>query len=586
MKRVRKVLKRLIPTLMASALLLGEVLNTSNLISVYADSVDDTGENTSGSGSGGYSGGGTDSSWFETIQSGYRFYIVDENFNLMSSILDITYATPATSTEHMYWSTATQVLNQSNAHRLMTWEDINSLVSSVSDHIPVGPLVKGESSDKVYVEKGEEFKQWVINGIGGGSISYAMSEMNKDTSNTNSNKTTSSIGSSGSSSGSSGSSGSSSAKVAEISSMTYKEVESYINDMVSTYGTASLLNLTAKSEMIAAANKIASINGTKIEVGEQILTEYLTSNANKIANGGISGTQVRNAIYYGLMSKGVSSNIALALAIYIYPSSVAITHGTSVASNNDIKETEVLTEDIDTEEDYFTNSLEQTIATGNAEGYLIDILNYKGVDGSRLLYYTYDGANNDQLITKTMASKGWFLIVEPVFWTHYTTVSNGKDDFYTYGSYRDLVNYYSQKGYTGCKANNKQLMNRYGWRSMTIGTTVSFGSITFSPPSFTQVDDCAYISELAANASTMGYAMHIYSAEGSAYTKTRSEDAPPGVEHQAPIPSDTSTYDEKITIVKVYQISNLSHLSRMFSNTNKASISYRSRKSHCAIPNI
>ena len=61
---------------MATMLIIATSITSVNM-NVLAD-VSDTGGNTDLGGGGTASGGGTTGQFFETMQSGYRFYIVDE----------------------------------------------------------------------------------------------------------------------------------------------------------------------------------------------------------------------------------------------------------------------------------------------------------------------------------------------------------------------------------------------------------------------------------------------------------------------------------------------------------------------------
>ena len=163
---------------------------TSITSEVYADGVGDAGGNTDRDSGGSYSGGGSGGSYFCALQTGYRFYIVDGNGNKVSNTLDVCNGNPikemGTSTEYVYTNAYNEGLsnNQEN-YTSMTWAELQTNVTSLKGHIPPAPLEKPTASDPYpnasYATRGEQFKQWVINGIGGSSLEYLMSELSADT---------------------------------------------------------------------------------------------------------------------------------------------------------------------------------------------------------------------------------------------------------------------------------------------------------------------------------------------------------------------------------------------------------------------
>lgn len=177
---------------------------TSITSEVYADGVGDAGGNTDRDSGGSYSGGGSGGSYFCALQTGYRFYIVDGNGNRVSNTLDITnedsHMKLGTSTEYVYTNAYNEGLSNNQAnYKRVTWDYMQKYVTSLQGHIPPAPLEKPTASDPYpnasYATRGEQFKQWVINGIGGTSLEYLMGELAADTASANPIRTTSSGGS-------------------------------------------------------------------------------------------------------------------------------------------------------------------------------------------------------------------------------------------------------------------------------------------------------------------------------------------------------------------------------------------------------
>lgn len=185
-----------IKKLIATALVITTAITSVNMTAL-AD-VSDTGGNTSLTGGGPASGGGTTGMFFETLQSGYRIYIIDENGNRVSNTIDICYGNPYSlvDNENVYTNAYNEGLSKDQSNwRVFTWEQIQGDVPSLAGNIPTAPLTRNSVSDPYYLTHGDEFKQWVINGIGGETLTSVMGELAADTSNSNPFRNTTSGGS-------------------------------------------------------------------------------------------------------------------------------------------------------------------------------------------------------------------------------------------------------------------------------------------------------------------------------------------------------------------------------------------------------
>ncbi|WP_075721131.1 hypothetical protein [Roseburia sp. 499] len=184
-----------IKKLIATALVITTAITSVNMTAL-AD-VSDTGGNTSLTGGGPASGGGTTGMFFETLQSGYRIYIIDENGNRVSNTIDICYGKPSdlVTRDNMYTNAYNEGLSKDKSnYTWYTWEQLQGYVPSLAGHIPTAPLTRNSVNDPFYLTHGTEFKQWVINGIGGTSLEYLMSELSADTATTNTSRDTTSGG--------------------------------------------------------------------------------------------------------------------------------------------------------------------------------------------------------------------------------------------------------------------------------------------------------------------------------------------------------------------------------------------------------
>jgi len=154
----------------------------SIVVNASSGNIGDTGGNTNQDTDYNYSGGGTTGSYFNASQSGFRFYFVDSNMNRVSNVVDILETLPScVSAEYEYTNGASETLsNDMSNYNMYTWEMMQSMVPSLAGNLPNAPLIPTGNRSNPYEPTGDEFKQWMINGIGGTTISYLMGEFAKD----------------------------------------------------------------------------------------------------------------------------------------------------------------------------------------------------------------------------------------------------------------------------------------------------------------------------------------------------------------------------------------------------------------------
>lgn len=126
-----KKLKRIISAIVLTSITI--TLFQTN--SIYADNMDGTPDGQADVDQN-YKNPTGESGW-NSLWQGYRFYIVDRNFNLVSSILDMTAKDPMLQMlgyeQYMYDSIATEELNVVGERqwKKITWEQVESMIPTM-----------------------------------------------------------------------------------------------------------------------------------------------------------------------------------------------------------------------------------------------------------------------------------------------------------------------------------------------------------------------------------------------------------------------------------------------------------------------
>ena len=131
-------------------------------------------------GTGGSIGGtvGYGSGGFAKVNQGYRFYMIDNNFNRVTDVYDFTFSQPNASVFLTNSRFENMSNNKSNWHR----ESIDTLAQmaqgtqNATGITSIYPLTFNESTHEFEVH-GSQFRQWFI-GNGGGSIGTSHEEVN------------------------------------------------------------------------------------------------------------------------------------------------------------------------------------------------------------------------------------------------------------------------------------------------------------------------------------------------------------------------------------------------------------------------
>lgn len=124
------------------------------------------GGNTSIGGGVGYKSGG-----FAKVNQGYRFYMIDNNFNRVTDVYDFTFSQPNASvflTNSRFESMSTNKA-QCHTYSIDTLAQMAQGTQNASAITSIYPLTFDDQITKTFYVHGSEFRQWFI-GNGGGSI--------------------------------------------------------------------------------------------------------------------------------------------------------------------------------------------------------------------------------------------------------------------------------------------------------------------------------------------------------------------------------------------------------------------------------
>lgn len=182
-------------------------LNIVSVVGVYASEVDGNG-NTQGTGGSigtvGYGSGG-----FLKNNEGYRFYIIDNNFNRVTDVYDFTFTTP-TANRYLTNSRFENISADTSHWYRESIDDLASKVQGSKDASAIKsiyPLTVVEGANGKFIPHGSDFRQWFI-GSGGGLVGTNHTDVSGGSTSSGSSKPSSGSGntSSGSKPSSSGSS--------------------------------------------------------------------------------------------------------------------------------------------------------------------------------------------------------------------------------------------------------------------------------------------------------------------------------------------------------------------------------------------
>ena len=388
----------------------------------YADSV---GGNVSGGGTGGM-GATTDAKAWSSNDQGYRFYLVDENFNRVTDIYDFYFSTP-TKVGELIFTTRFDSSSSPSGRNLYSIQELARLTQQSVTSIPK-PVQNNKG-------QGVEFKKWFLKNIkgSGGIINSGSSGSNKG--HTGSSSGNHAGGNSSGSSSSSGSNNSTSTVPPEISSVYNSPNKSVLSK------TTSEIARSMTDEEKAKVKKLKNQALTMAQTSYDLAKQY-------IGNGmSIDDAKAYAALKVRSMYKSdYTTSIANYLAVYVY--------GAVRVAKIPKTDESLLTQSIplakpDTE--YTDTSTEGCPA----------MIFLQRSDSIQVAGY--------QSPFIAMKEAGYNLVIEPITWLHISTRS-AYESYKTYGSYYNIARKWVSKGgkdsgsfynsYMGSLGNNCLVVSR------------------------------------------------------------------------------------------------------------------------------
>ena len=398
------------------------ILTLFTAIPTTAYAEDSVGGNVSGGGTGGM-GATTDAKAWSSNDQGYRFYLVDENFNRVTATYDFLFSAPTKVGEENY-TTRFDSSSSPNEHYRYSITKLASLTQQQVTYIPK-PVQNNKG-------QGVEFKKWFLkNYTGSGGI------LNSGSSGSNKGHTGSSSGNhtGGASSGGSSSSGSDNS-----SSNVPDDIKNVYNSPNrDTLGAVpSTKTLTEEEQKIVKEQKMRAL--TTAQGLYDSVKQYI-GNGMSIDDARVyAALKIRSAY-----KKEYSTAIASYLANYVYMNITA--------------------KKPQTDKDLLTQSI--PLAKPDTE------YTDTSTEGCPALLFLNDAAaikvNGYETAFQAMSKGNYNLIIEPITWIHISTGS-AYESYKTYGSYYNIARKWVRVGgkdsgsfynsYMGSLGNNCLVVSR------------------------------------------------------------------------------------------------------------------------------
>lgn len=459
---MRAKLKRLTIRILVTLLII-----TSLPISAIADNGIGDNDNTGG-GSGSYSTG-SQFTWTST-QSGYRFAIVDKNFNQVSNTVDLVFGSTSMVTNPNDWyKTSRAKGSDKKGYIKTTFDQILANPEFTGAPYPPTPIksiiVNGANT---FVAQGYEFKKWFLNGEG--SISNNYNTPSPSVSYKSNPSITSDVKNQVN-------------NVAQ-SSINYRKLYDYYDYY---YGESDEgVTLTGgwkddKTYEVETPSKQEVETPSKQEENKPGFFESILNTINNVWN-------FIRGIFGGNKSSSLDNYNGQTYALS--------------TSNSTI---------ISSEE------LEQIPLADSDKGYAREILNGRGKDGQFLFELPGTDVNDEsKWVTAVMIANDYSVIVEPIFWFVPAAWANGGiaspiHPNYVYGTVANLIEFNAKQGYKFGSTGGAygKLTSSLGWSSMYVGKNWPETNTVIRTPSRTSGTQ-SLSSLLGMLNSNEGIAMHIY----------------------------------------------------------------------------
>lgn len=435
----------------------------TSFISAYASPVD------GGDNSGGGSGGGTvsGSTWRES-QSGYRITVVDDNKQVVATVVDFLFSEPGTDLPFgdgdKYWYTNsrfTGLSNDINGYRYDTFQELKD-AKQIND-VPQFPIYS--QSGKLHAG-GEYFKEWFLNGNFGMDITnvnrkpeYTPSDEKKvETGTSRPVSSTPNYQSSGS-----GPTG----------------YDKKVDTMGRYDGSAMITNTSTRQSkfnqsmvIVADQGYLASANASAASAVRSARVMWKRESGN-IKDGNyssllvkISNAIVANAEYYGRTIAEQNYIVAKALNEFLgygkTPSNTAIS--SRPTSSNEIYLDRIPASKVISPE-YYIDEIMNSMSGGKYNFQF----NGTGIDNM-------SGVNSTNDPLEVIQENNFYITVEPVFWLKPALskkvgnkyVKTNERSHYVYGTVANFVDYYNSLGWNRAGF-YESLTNTIGWSSMYMG---------------------------------------------------------------------------------------------------------------------
>ncbi len=482
------------------------LLTTFTALPVYADSV---GGNVSGGGTGGM-GATTDAKAWSSNDQGYRFYLVDENFNRVTDVYDFYFSTP-TKVGEILKSTRFDSQSSPTGYHHANISELARLTQQSVTSIPK-PVQNNKG-------QGVEFKEWFLKNLkgSGGLINSGSSGSNKGH-----------IGSSsGSHTGGNSSGGSSSSGSDNSSSNVPDDIKNVYNSPNrDTLGAVpSTKTLTEEEKKIVKDQKMRAL--TTAQSLYNSVKQYI-GNGMSIDDARVyAALKIRSAY-----KKEYSTAIASYLANYVYM---------NITAKKPQTDKDLLTQSIplakpDTE--YTDTSTEGCPA-------LIFLTDRNGIQVAG-----YEHAY------EAMSKGNYNLIIEPITWIHISTGS-AYESYKTYGSYYNIAEKWVSKGgkdsgsfyhsYMGSLGNNCLVVSR---ESKSMDGSKEIKPITSAV--HRKISETVSLIEAG-----YGLSMHMYSSSDFNESGTHTYDSllgtnPGMAPDPSTLPDEPAKGGKTVTIIKNY----------------------------------
>ncbi len=547
---MRAKIKRSIASLLVMILMI-----TSLSITVFANTsgVGGVGDkDNSGSGQG---GGAVNSAYtWDTNQSGYRFTIINENFEPVSNTVDLLFNNPSQLTnpaDRYTNSRATSLSSDNSKWKLVTIDELYKSEEFKGAKYPPVPIkfitVNGKTASQA---QGQAFKEWFLSGKG--SITSPTVSTGQGLSVTTPNNN------------SSGSYNYGTTKPVKKEAIPIEDL-GYVSVSMLKYSSnyrgikhSEAMSKTIEQGYYEHARSI--VNSLKKTI--ESIVSFRAMKENKSISEIKEEEVLRQWEYFSKIGKSYAETVYMYTAIIREVLGVDWTPTPWVPS---IDETLMSLKGISSIVIASKELLLEQIplaSESNNEGYALKFLNYE-MSNKFLFNLIGTDKSKGKYVTDVMIENNYSIIVEPIFW-FVPAASNSSGlptspihSNYVYGTVGNLIEFSRNYGYKYGASGGAYgtLLGSLGWRSMYLGEDWLGNGVTIK--GYSELVGKKGLSELNSMlGSNQGIAMHIYVTDVTDSLQSTRDFSKGDIPHEAPDPSSLAepTGDtKKYKIVKYYE---------------------------------